>query len=317
MALTNAKVRAAKSGDKSYKLTDGDNMHLLVHTNGSKYWRLRYRFLGKEKTFALGVYPDVSLVEARLRRSEARRLIADGTDPCANRKAQKKALKAASAKPVALVHRTPSVFSHMSENDLVAWLQQLAKRDCSQECRIALTLLLLTNAQPDELLIAQWDEIDFDNACWTPSGVLMKQGLKYVVPLSRQAIRLLMELKDSTGHSRQLFPAYAESYSSGGESDLLTLLQSAGLADKQTGEGFRYTLCKLLNRKGIKPPWHELLLVHVDADGIQKEGCDVQHLDGHRQLIQLYSDYIDECSPGSLGLEELLTRRTHTRRSPR
>ncbi len=56
MALTDAKIRAAKPTDKAYKLTDGAGMFLLVHPNGSRYWRLRYRILGKEKTLALGVY---------------------------------------------------------------------------------------------------------------------------------------------------------------------------------------------------------------------------------------------------------------------
>jgi hypothetical protein len=64
MALTDAKIRAAKPDEKPYKLADSGNI-LLVHPNGSRYWRLRYRFLGKEKTLALGVYPEVSLSEAR------------------------------------------------------------------------------------------------------------------------------------------------------------------------------------------------------------------------------------------------------------
>ncbi|WP_108943890.1 Arm DNA-binding domain-containing protein [Escherichia coli] len=59
MALTDAKIRAAKPTDKAYKLTDGAGMFLLVHPNGSRYWRLRYRILGKEKTLALGVYPEL------------------------------------------------------------------------------------------------------------------------------------------------------------------------------------------------------------------------------------------------------------------
>lgn len=92
MALTDAKIRAAKPDAKSYKLTDGAGLHLLVHTNGSKYWRLRYRHLGKEKTLALGLYPDASLSEARLKRDEARKLITEGIDPCE----QKRVAKAAS-----------------------------------------------------------------------------------------------------------------------------------------------------------------------------------------------------------------------------
>jgi integrase len=89
MALTDAKIRAAKPDDKPYKLADSGNMFLLVHPNGSRYWRLRYRFLGKEKTLALGVYPEVSLSEARLKRDSARKLIAENIDPCEQKRVKK------------------------------------------------------------------------------------------------------------------------------------------------------------------------------------------------------------------------------------
>ncbi|NKI73730.1 DUF4102 domain-containing protein [Dickeya sp. CFBP 2040] len=89
MALTDIKVRTAKPSDKQYKLTDGNGMHLLVHPNGSKYWRLQYRFGGKQKMLALGVYPDVSLADARARRDEARKLLANGTDPGDKKKSDK------------------------------------------------------------------------------------------------------------------------------------------------------------------------------------------------------------------------------------
>ena len=89
MALTDAKIRAAKPDEKPYKLADSGNMFLLVHPNGSRYWRLRYRFLGKEKTLALGVYPETSLSAARGKRDEARKLIAEGIDPCEQRRVKK------------------------------------------------------------------------------------------------------------------------------------------------------------------------------------------------------------------------------------
>ncbi|MFN3070485.1 tyrosine-type recombinase/integrase [Serratia sp. J2] len=89
MALTDIKVRTAKPTDKQYKLTDGNGMHLLVHPNGSKYWRLQYRFGGKQKMLALGVYPDVSLADARARRDEARRQIVNGVDPSDKKKTDK------------------------------------------------------------------------------------------------------------------------------------------------------------------------------------------------------------------------------------
>lgn len=86
MALSDVKVRSAKPEAKAYKLTDGEGMVLLVHPNGSKYWRLRYHFGGKEKMLALGKYPEVSLADARARRDEARKLLANGVDPSENKK---------------------------------------------------------------------------------------------------------------------------------------------------------------------------------------------------------------------------------------
>ncbi|HCD6062793.1 TPA: tyrosine-type recombinase/integrase [Klebsiella oxytoca] len=95
MALTDIKVRTAKPTDKQYKLTDGNGMHLLVHPNGSRYWRLQYRFGGKQKMLALGVYPEVSLAEARARRDEARKLLANSIDPGDKKKNDKVELEEA------------------------------------------------------------------------------------------------------------------------------------------------------------------------------------------------------------------------------
>ncbi|HET7587853.1 MAG TPA: integrase arm-type DNA-binding domain-containing protein [Gammaproteobacteria bacterium] len=89
MKLNEAKVRYAKPQDKDYKLSDGRGMYMLVKTNGSKYWRLNYRFRGKAKTLALGVYPDASLKKARARRDEARTQLDDGIDPAAAKQAAK------------------------------------------------------------------------------------------------------------------------------------------------------------------------------------------------------------------------------------
>jgi len=81
MALTDTKIRNAKPKSKPYKLHDRDGLFALVHTNGSRYWRFKYRFLGKEKLLALGVYPEVNLSEARERRAQARKILAEGNDP--------------------------------------------------------------------------------------------------------------------------------------------------------------------------------------------------------------------------------------------
>jgi len=81
MALSDAKVRNATPQAKAYKITDGEGMFLLVTPPGSKYWRFKYHFAGKEKLLALGVYPEVSLADARERRAQARKTLAAGKDP--------------------------------------------------------------------------------------------------------------------------------------------------------------------------------------------------------------------------------------------
>ncbi|MGG5152528.1 Arm DNA-binding domain-containing protein [Alcaligenes aquatilis] len=86
MPLNDVQIKAAKPADKQYKLTDGEGMHLLVHPNGSKYWRLSYRYDGKQKTLVLGVYPNISLAMARDKRTEAKKLLATGIDPADEKK---------------------------------------------------------------------------------------------------------------------------------------------------------------------------------------------------------------------------------------
>ncbi|EJR8104914.1 integrase arm-type DNA-binding domain-containing protein [Escherichia coli] len=89
MALTDTKVRSAKPEEKEYSLVDGDGMSLLVKPGGSKYWRFRFRFGGKQHLMAFGVYPDVSLADARKKREEARKLVAAGIDPREHKRAVK------------------------------------------------------------------------------------------------------------------------------------------------------------------------------------------------------------------------------------
>ena len=81
MSLTAIQIKEAAPSDKDKKLSDGQGMYLLVQKSGGKYWRMDYRFAGKRKTFAIGVFPQVSLKEARDRRYEARKMLSDGLDP--------------------------------------------------------------------------------------------------------------------------------------------------------------------------------------------------------------------------------------------
>ncbi|GLQ20876.1 tyrosine-type recombinase/integrase [Algimonas porphyrae] len=86
MKLSDAKVRNFKPAAKIYRKTDGENLFVEVKPNGTKLWKMAYRFGGKQKTLSFGVYPDVSLSMARQRKQDARRLLAEGIDPRAREK---------------------------------------------------------------------------------------------------------------------------------------------------------------------------------------------------------------------------------------
>jgi integrase len=120
MALTDTHVRNAKPRAQTYKLSDGGGMYLLVRPDGARYWRLDYRFAGKRRTLALGVYPTTTLSAARARREDARLLLAQGIDPSAAKKAKNRAALAANATTFEVIGRE--------------WLHNQRKRLASRYC---------------------------------------------------------------------------------------------------------------------------------------------------------------------------------------
>lgn len=136
MALSDSAIKAAKATNKPRKLADERGLYLLVRPGGARWWRFDYRFDGKRKTLALGVYPDVSLKTVRERRDEARRLVAAGVDPGEHRKAARSARSVAMANSFEAVARewlakqsTRWAASHASkvsgrlEKDVFPWLK--------------------------------------------------------------------------------------------------------------------------------------------------------------------------------------------------
>ena len=84
--LTDKKIKASKPAEKIYKVYDSDGLYIEVPPSGKKRWRFKYRFGGKEKRISLGTYPDVSLLDARSKRDDARRQLLDGQDPSTRRR---------------------------------------------------------------------------------------------------------------------------------------------------------------------------------------------------------------------------------------
>lgn len=135
MPLTDTAIRNAKPADKPVRLFDGGGLYLEIAPSGGKWWRLKYRFGGKEKRYSLGVYPDVTLATARKKRDEAREKLAAGIDPGEAKKAEKRASLLAAAHSFEVVARgwmnerktTVEPAQHdktlaRMENDVFPWL---------------------------------------------------------------------------------------------------------------------------------------------------------------------------------------------------
>ncbi|AIP63766.1 tyrosine-type recombinase/integrase [Burkholderia thailandensis] len=105
MPLTDTAIRNAKPADKPVRLFDGGGLYLEIAPSGGKWWRLKYRFGGKEKRYSLGVYPEVTLATARKKRDEAREKLAAGIDPGEAKKAEKRASLLAAANSFEVVAR--------------------------------------------------------------------------------------------------------------------------------------------------------------------------------------------------------------------
>ncbi|WP_374571924.1 tyrosine-type recombinase/integrase [Phenylobacterium sp.] len=122
MPLSDAKLRSLKAADRPIKVSDSGGLHILVTPNGSKLWRLAYRFQGKQKLLALGSYPDVSLRDARLARDGAKDMLEQGEDPSHARKMEKRRAR------VAAGHTFRSVADDWFDGQKARWVASYADR---------------------------------------------------------------------------------------------------------------------------------------------------------------------------------------------
>jgi integrase len=158
--------------------------------------------------------------------------------------------------------------------------------------RIALTLLALTFVRPGELRHAEWCEIGTDT--WTIPGHRTKMRREHKVPLSKQTLELLAELKRLTGHSQFLFPAIHTSVRPISENTLNAALRRLGYEqDEMCSHGFRSIAASLLNESG---KWHpdaiERQLAHQDANQVRKAYARAEYWDERVQMMRWWSDYL-------------------------
>jgi integrase len=399
MTLSAIACARAKPRDKIYKLFDEKSMYLLVHPNGSRYWRMNYRFAGKARTLALGVFPEISLAEARELRTEARRLLREGLDPSAHKREMRarKALVAVNtfqavaeewlekrqreglsevtlgklkwllgfaypligSRPIAEItsfellqalrvmetggrhesaRRLRSVCGRVfryaiatcrAENDVSAHLREaitvprtkhyaaitdpeqvgellraIDGYDRYQVTRLALQLAPHVFLRPGELRQAMWDEIDLNKAVWSIPAEKMKMRRPHRVPLSRQSLAILEQLKEIGGGKwPHVFPGYHQLRKPMSENALNSALRHLGYSgDRMTPHGFRAMASTLLNETG---KWHpdaiERQLAHADTNAVRRAYVRGEYWEERVRMMQDWSDYLDELRRRSSG----------------
>lgn len=388
MKLTARQVSTAKPTDKPYKLSDGGGLYLLVNPNGSRYWRMKYRYAGKEKLLSIGVYPDVTLAEARDKRTEAKRVLAAGDDPSEVKQAAREAKNLAinnSFERLALEwheHKKPNwssgyaedIFEYLRKDifpyvgkkaiteikpmDMLSVLRKMEERGVldklkktrqacrqiftyaiitgraevnpvtdlagalkspkqnhfphllhaelgpfihavnaysgSKVTRIATLLLMYTSVRTIELRASEWAEFDLDNDLWQIPKERMKMRRPHLVPLSRQVKSHLLELKEITGWGKYVFPGRNDAHKPMSEASINQVIKRIGYGGKATGHGFRHTMSTVLHEKGFDSAWIETQLAHADRNTIRGTYNHAQYLDGRREMLQWYADYLDE-----------------------
>ncbi|WP_368929614.1 tyrosine-type recombinase/integrase [Proteus mirabilis] len=392
MKLTVKQIDSSKPKEKDYKLSDGGGLYLLVKTNGGKYWRLKYRIDGKEKLLAIGVYPTVTLADARRKRDDAKRLLADGIDPNQQRKEQKQASKIdsvntfknialewyegrkdrwsvgyrddmmdafekdvfpyignrpiAEIKPMELLevlsimekrgateklkkvrqrcgevwkyaiitgraeyNPAPDLasafvphkrehYAHLSVSELPDFLSSIDKYMGSQIVRVALRVLILTGVRPGELRKAEWSEINFDTKIWEIPAEKMKMRRPHIVPLSEQVIDLLKQIRPISGSYQYIFPSRTDYRKHISDMALNTMIRRMGYSGRATGHGFRHTMSTILHEQGYNTAWIETQLAHVDKNSIRGTYNHAQYIDGRREMLQWYADYMGALENG-------------------
>jgi integrase len=387
MPLTDIKVKTANPMDKAYKLTDGGGMYLLVKPNGSKYWRLKYRFVGKEKMLSIGVYPDVSLADARQKRDEARKVLAAGGDPGEVKKADKLAQKLstentfeaiarewhkqkadrwslryrdeiidtfekdifpylgrrpiAEIKPMELLEtlrrlekrgalekmrkvrqRCGEVFRYaivtgraeynpapdlatalatpkkthfpfLTAEELPYFIRDLAGYTGSVITKTATQIIMQTGVRTQELRFARWEDIDFEKRLWEIPPEVMKMKRPHIVPLSEQVVELFQLLKPITGMYPLVFIGRNDRTKPISKESVNQVIELLGYKGRLTGHGFRHTMSTILHEQGFNSAWIETQLAHVDKNAIRGTYNHAHYLEGRREMMQWYGDYID------------------------
>lgn len=200
-------------------------------------------------------------------------------------------------------------FPHLMADELGSFMNALASYSGSRITQIATRLLMLTGLRTIELRAAEWQEIDFNKDIWQIPIERMKMRRPHLVPLSSQAKALLLELQEITGGYCLVFPGRNDSRKPMSEASINQVIKRIGYGGKLTGHGFRHTMSTILHEQGYNTAWIETQLAHVDKNAIRGTYNHAQYLDGRREMLQWYADYMDSLENGGNVVQGAFNRR--------
>lgn len=182
--------------------------------------------------------------------------------------------------------------------EMPEFMQKLAAYDGRKQTALAIRFLAYTFVRTGELRYARWSEFDFDGAQWRIPAERMKMKEQHIVPLSKQVIALLQELKGFNGDGELVFPGDRVPSKPMSENTILFALYRMGYHSKMTGHGFRGIASTALNEMGYRPDVIERQLAHTERDGVRAAYNHAQYLPERVAMMQLWADYLDAIATG-------------------
>ena len=180
----------------------------------------------------------------------------------------------------------------LAPSELPKLLQAIEAREDDMS-KAAMQLLALTFVRTGELIGAKWDEIDWDREEWHIPKERMKMKRPHMVPLSKQSLAVLKDLKKLTGDKPHIFHSFASKSKHISNGTVLMALRRMGYQNKMTGHGFRSLASTILNEKGYQPDVIERQLAHEDGDKIRSAYNRAEYLLERKKMMQDYADILD------------------------
>lgn len=188
---------------------------------------------------------------------------------------------------------------HVAFGELPELLGKIESTMLNTLTRCAIRLLVLTAVRPGELRQAPWSEFDLEGATWTIPKERMKARRPHVVPLPRQAVAILRQLREVTGNYPLVFAGQQNPERPMSENTINKALRLMGYEGRQTGHGFRHLLSTELNGRGYNRDWIERQLAHGDNDEIRDTYNHATYLEQRREMMQAWADSIDALCAGA------------------